>query len=339
MNRAFGSMSRAGWMIALLFSGSAMAQAGADALAACGRLIDHGLRQVEERFGSSTYLDTLYHDYCNISSSNSSSDKNAAFGFAIEGVPFNFSAGSKSNSEKRSEFCGTYKTTTFQAAQSYSMTSKFYTKALESWDKCLALAATRVVIDTNIAANRKSMNTLVVWNGSGTPNIKFLGVDTAGPIACSRNGTPIGNNEDVLITTEAMHINCARQSVGSNYGGVPAQLFEEARVVFKTTSAFLPIEFDAMVDEPARAQLQSLQSQITQLDERMRVSQARFGKMKMTTTCLARHAPSCGGHGAGVEALPCPDGFRDSGLRESNWWSGGSCGQGSTCKVCVKFDE
>lgn len=308
-----------------------------DALKACGRLIDHGLNQVEEKFGSAAYLDTVYYDFCSINSENRSDEKNSAFGIAIEGVPLNFSAGSKTTGQKRSEFCGTYKTSTMQMQQSYSYTSSLYAKALESWEKCLALAAAQVVIDPDIAQNRKSMTAFLAWRGLGAPGVKFQGVDIVGPISCTRNGGPVGANEDVLVTSEGMTISCIRAPIETTFAGVPARLYQDARVVFKTSASRIPIEFEPMVDDPARSQLQFLQTQLTNLDAKLRSANSR--KLQFETTCLARHAPSCAGHGAGVAALPCPDGYTDTNMQERNWWSGGPCGQGSSCKVCYRFAD
>lgn len=306
-------------------------------LQSCGLLLNNGMRQIEEKFGSTSTLDTLYYDFCQINIANKSSDKNASFGFAVEGTPWSAKGSDKTSKQSRDEFCGQYKTSQASTRESYSYTNSIYSKSLEAWERCLTLASHQIEIKPDIAANQKSMSVFLAYAGLGEPGIVFQGVDTIGKIKCESGGKSVGPDENVRITSAGVTLTCRREGIQSDVGGITSTLYDDSRVVIKTNVAQLAVDFDVMIDDPAAGQLRNQQAQINSLNEKLKQTDNKFDGLELKTVCLARNQPSCKAHSEAVQKLTCPTSFKDTGLREYNYFSGGSCGKGNGCIVCGRF--
>ncbi len=202
----------------------------------CGKLISEGLREYDIEHTSGSYLDTVHDRYCDASGSTNSSNASIGLDLVVKAIPINFTGNYGSYEEAMRNFCKDYKSTRAAATESRSRKEKIVSRAYQSFDACISLAAAGVFINQTVESVSRvnfyvspSINRSVVISGiNSTSNVSCQGQDPN-----NRGAASVTFNTDSMIklTTAPLGMVCTRSGVLDKSGNTN---FDEAVITVLT---------------------------------------------------------------------------------------------------------
>lgn len=111
-----------------------------DPSAVCLAMVTGATHDVGIQSSSSSFLNTIYSNYCQQDGTTKSSPFNAGISAVIYDVPVNLTGGSSDASTRITNFCKNYQSTFASNSASFDTQSIVVQKALESANQCLEIA-------------------------------------------------------------------------------------------------------------------------------------------------------------------------------------------------------
>lgn len=279
----------------------------------CKTIITDGLREIDIETSSFAYLNTVFDKYCESSGVARESSFNAGLSVVVDAIPNKFTLGSSDKNQSMRNFCKEYQSYSAGRNDSFRRKEKIVTRAYDSFDACVGLAAQGVKLSHKI----RSLEFLDFFLSPslGRPVI-MNGIQTSGNIECrgknsdslSKNALIFDVNTRVIVKDTPLNIVCRRTGKPSKKGTV----YEEGVVTLLTDiqsygnyGVVLPrdtrlaenkaSELNVMLDNQART-IEMLRKNISALSSPVAVAQdigysaARgggSGAMTMSSLCPA----------------------------------------------------
>jgi hypothetical protein len=187
-------------------------------------MVTDAAHNVGVQTNSSSFLNTLYRNYCELSGSTKSSSFSAGLSAIIESVPLSLTGGSNDSSTEIKNFCKNYQSNYEANSASFDSRSIVVQKALESANQCLRIATkTQNTISYSIITPQ----TLAIsfWIPSGQ-TLHIGGISHDESVLCKGskpdgNGTvnySAGNGQIITASVGSYKVRCDRKPVASQGG-------------------------------------------------------------------------------------------------------------------------
>ena len=108
--------------------------------AVCLAIVTSATHDVGIQSNSSSFLNTVYSNYCQQDGTTKASSFNAGLSAVVNAIPFSFTGGSADTSTQITNFCKNYQSTYAANSASFDAQSIVVQKALESANQCLEIA-------------------------------------------------------------------------------------------------------------------------------------------------------------------------------------------------------
>jgi hypothetical protein len=261
------------WLPLAVFFVSAGAQAQPGILDSCKTIITDGLREYSITTDSSSYLNSVFDKYCDSSGSTKSSGIGFGLDVVVKAIPIQFSGTYSSNEEAVRNFCRNYSSLSAGRSDKTSYQERIVQRAYESFDQCIALAQTGVVVRHKV----RSLTDLdfFVAPGSQRP-VTLRGIKTSPNIQCSGQDPNSPNSAAKVMDLSTrikvkdsgvLNIACTRTGKTDTNGGI---IYDEGTVTLFTDvgpngnyGAFVPRD-----TRLAENQASVIAQQIASLDQR-----------------------------------------------------------------------
>lgn len=327
------------------FSAASASLGQSNLIDACKSIITDGLREYSIRADSSAYLNTVHDKYCEKSGASKAQSFGMGLDAVVEAIPISFKGSYGSSSEAMRNFCKSYSSAVSASSNSLSYQETTVRRAYQSFDQCVAMAASNVVV--RHAVRSLEMFDLYMAPGFSRP-IRINGIQTTENVECTGRDTsladgPIKRFDQTtsmrLIDNNTLNLGCKRKGTVSSQGAIE---YDEAVVTIFTDlspngnySIYLPRDSRLPINQASVVQqgLVDLKNQLQASMTKTSAVNARFERIKMQHLCTPpgfypRPAPPA-----------CPSGLRDSGASFSYAAPGGGQGYGGVCRTCYAVDE
>jgi hypothetical protein len=195
-----------------------------DATAVCLAMVTDAAHNVGVQTSSSSFLNTIYSDYCEQDGSTKTSSFNAGLSAVVEDIPISLTGGSNDASTAMKNFCSHYQSTYQANSAAFDSTSIVVEKALESANQCLEIAtrtqntiAYKMITPQMLSVNFgiPSGQTLNIRGISHESSVACVGskVDGSGVITYST-----GSGQSVTAAAGTYSVSCTRQPFANQSG-------------------------------------------------------------------------------------------------------------------------
>lgn len=316
---------------------------------ACTAIITSGLKNYSIKSDSNYYLDAVSDKYCESNGTSKSSSIGIGIEAVVKAIPVSFTGNYSSSQQAMSNFCRAYSSTAVGRSSSDSYKETIVSRAYDSFDQCIAMAAQSVVL--NHAVRSEEIVDFIIAPGFSHP-VRINGIQAPENIACygilpkSESSPPVSSTATLfdknttvnLTNNDTLSLGCKRTGKPNVKGDM---VFDEAVITIFTNlvpkgnySVFLPKSTRLFSDaaEELDRKISTLIAASASMGTRLSSVNARFSKVRMQLTCTPRGNFPLG------EPPACPANFSDTGGKTVYSVSGGCCGVGEVCRICYGVD-
>lgn len=203
----------------------------------CRTIVTDGLREYSIKTDSKAYLNSVFDKYCDSNGSVRSSSFGLGLDVVVKAIPISFSGSYSSNEEAVKNFCRNYSSVSSSRSDTTSYQEKIVQRAYESFDQCIALAQTGVII-RHAVRSLESLDFYVAPGFSRPVTIK--GIKTSNNIECRGQDPNSTNSKEQVFNlstrislqdNKTLNLICDRQSrVGAN----GEKIYDEGTVTLLT---------------------------------------------------------------------------------------------------------
>jgi hypothetical protein len=173
------NLNWAGTLTLVLCTSTAFAQSGI--FDNCRSVITDGLKEYSINTDSSAYLNSVFDRYCESSGSTKSSSFGLGLDTVVKAIPLNFTGNFSSNEEAIKNFCRNYSSLSAGRSDKTSYQEKIVQRAYESFDQCVSLAQTGVIVRHSV----RSLENIDFYVAPGFSRpVTIKGVKASGNIEC-----------------------------------------------------------------------------------------------------------------------------------------------------------
>ena len=304
------------WLAMVLFSISAGVQAQSGIFENCRTIITDGLREYSITTDSSAYLNSVFDKYCETSGTARSTGLSVGLDAVIKAIPVQFTSSYSSNEEAVRNFCRNYSSISTGRSDRTAYQERIVQRAYESFDQCIALAQTGVVVRHKV----RSLAELDFFVAPGFARpVMLRGIKSSTNIQCSGQDPNSANSTakkfDLSTRIQvkdnnALNISCTRTGKPGTNGET---IYDEGTVTLFTDigpngnyGAFVPRD-TRLAENQASAiaqQIASLDQRATELDQRSAATEAN--RIKRCRVCYLMR-----GSDGGDQFGQCQGGPRD----------------------------
>jgi hypothetical protein len=263
----------------------------------CRTIITDGLREYSITTDSSAYLNSVFDKYCESSGTIRSSGLSVGLDTVIKAIPIQFTGTYSSNEEGVRNFCRNYSSISAGRSDKTVYKEKIVQRAYESFDQCIALAQTGVVVRHKV----RSLADLDFFVAPGFARpVTLRGIKTSPNIQCSGQDPNSANSAvkkfDLstriqIKDNNVLNISCTRTGTAGANGET---IYDEGTVTLFTDigpngnyGAFAPRD-----TRLAENQASSIAQQIASLDQRSAATEAN--RIKRCRVCYLLQGSSGG---------------------------------------------
>jgi hypothetical protein len=199
----------------IAFALSSVCALAQTAVSGCDTLLTKGLRDYNISSESTSSLNNIFNQYCYADGRANTSAFNAGLSAIIYSVPISLTLGSTDASQATTNFCKTYKGSSFYNNNVDTYQEKIVQRAYDSYDACVRLQSEGFYVTHDLLTSDKAQ--ILLRAGVGKP-IEVDGLDSTSNITCvGPDGTGTGNKINYSVATQhksdiAIGIFCTRQS-------------------------------------------------------------------------------------------------------------------------------
>jgi hypothetical protein len=195
-----------------------------DPTAVCLAIVTSATHDVGIQSGSSSFLNTVYSNYCQQDGTTQSSSFNAGLSAVIYSIPIGLTGGGTDASTQITNFCKNYQSAYASSSQSFDMQSIVVQKALESANQCLKIATrSQNTISYSVLTSQMLAIKFGIPTGQ-TLDIHGISHDTS--VSCegskvTGSGTidfSTGSGQTITATTGTYNVSCTRKPFASQGG-------------------------------------------------------------------------------------------------------------------------
>lgn len=302
----------------------------------CRTVITDGLKEYSIKTDSSAYLNTVYDKYCESGGTTKSQNFGLGLDAVVKAIPVKFTANYGSTEEAVKNFCKNYESLASGRSDQTQYQEKIVQRAYQSFDQCIALAQTGVVV-------RHEVRTLeqvdfFVAPGFSRP-ITIKGVNTSDGLSCTgqdpndlKKDSPAKkfdlSTRLELKDNKVLNLVCLRAGQPDQDGNM---IFREGVVTLLTDispngnyAAFLPR--DTRLSENTASAIQKTIEGLTDQNKVLKDEQAKLKASLKTHPAGTNSVPVINGGRAGtVGPQSCPPGQYVSGIAVTDHDTGGFC--------------
>jgi len=170
------------WLALAVLFVSAGAKAQSGIFDNCRTIITDGLREYSITTDSSSYLNSVFDKYCESSGTARSAGLSVGLDVVVKAVPIQFTGAYSSNEEAVRNFCRNYSSLSAGRSDRTTYQERIVQRAYESFDQCIALAQTGVVVRHKV----RSLTDLDFFVAPGFARpVTLRGIKTSSNIQCS----------------------------------------------------------------------------------------------------------------------------------------------------------
>jgi hypothetical protein len=299
------------WVI--IYASSAQGQTGI--FDNCKSIVTDGLKEYSITTDSSAYLNSIFDKYCDSSGSSKSTGIGLGLDAVVKAIPIKLTGNYSSNEEAIRNFCRDYASVSVGRSDKTVYQERIVQRAYESFDQCLALAQTGVVVRHTV----RSLETLDFFVAPGFARpVTIRGIKTSSNIECQgqdpTSQDPGAHRFDLstrikVQDNNTLNISCTRTGRQGSSGEV---VFDEGTVTLMTDigpngnyGAFVPR--DARLAED---QASSIKRQIDSLEQRLESvnKQLTAAIQEVPDAVFSDYSAAWGGTNAVPYAASCPNG-------------------------------
>ena len=192
---------------------------------ACIEVVKDVPREYAIRVDSQAYKNSVFDKYCQRDGSIRSSSSDVSLDIVVAEIPLGFSSEGTSSEERVSSFCRDYASTYASASDAIDWSEKVVTRAYDSFDQCVALAAQGIQLRHSVEGIN-SMNFYIAPGFARPVNVK--GISSSRDVTCvarrsSDEGTIDLNiasiTDDIVLSgDQTLNIACTRERNQSSSG-------------------------------------------------------------------------------------------------------------------------
>jgi len=285
----------------------------------CDTLITKGLREYNISSESTTYLNSVFSEYCYESGQSKSSSSNVGLEAVVKAIPLSFTAGTSDSSQAMTNFCKNFRESSDYKKNVDTYKETIVSKAYDTYAQCVQLTSLGYFVTHDLITPEKAQ--IVLRAGVDKP-IEIEGIDVSSNIECKGPGAD-GNAITYTVSTHSksnisIGVFCTRRP-RSGPGGVT--VFDEGSVAiaipgykynfYWPKSELLPEDLASQV-----------QSSIAQLRTGLATVAAREQIQLTTTPSPAEANNPVGGANSISQTANCPVGQMVTGVQLT---LGGTC--------------
>ncbi|WP_188569239.1 hypothetical protein [Undibacterium terreum] len=310
---------------------------------ACKTIITDGLREYSIQTSSSEYLNSVHDNYCEASGSAKSSKFGLGLDAVVDAIPIKFTGSYGSSQEAMKNFCKNYDSSTVALSDQSAVKVTTVSRAYQSFDQCMALAAQNVVLRHQVVS-AQSFN-FQVAPGFNRP-VTINGIQVEGAVQCygqtPKSATAVKfdkNTKVTLANNDTVSLGCTRTGTKDAKGNT---IYDTATVTLFTNivpngnySVYIPKQTTVATDDAAdiATRLAILESSLTTTSSNVSRTNSRLDKFRFNIQYTDRAPfplPSPPG---------CPAGFLDTGGITVYSVEGSSHGVGQYGRLCYTVDQ
>ncbi|WP_116365138.1 hypothetical protein [Parahaliea mediterranea] len=144
------------------------------------------------------------------------------------------------------------------------MTKNLYDKGLDAWRSCIDLLNKKTKITPTIDQSQRMVD-IEISQTSGSALL--TGVDTHN-MQCKVDGKVLGESESIELSARSKSLRCTRSSKLTQFYEQRAEYFPPANVKVKTDTGDMRVEFQEMIDGPAKNRLERIEAQLATASSR-----------------------------------------------------------------------
>lgn len=203
----------------------------------CRAVVTDGLREYSIKTDSRAYLNSVFDKYCESSGSVKSSSLGFGLDLVVKALPLSILGSFSSNEEAVKNFCRNYSSVASARSDTTNYQEKIVQRAYESFDQCIALAQTGVIV-------RHAVRSLVFLDFYVAPGfsrpVTIKGVKTSPNVECRGQDPNSGKSQDQrfdlstrikLQDNRTLNVVCERKGRAGPKGET---VFDEAVVTLLT---------------------------------------------------------------------------------------------------------
>jgi len=316
------------WLALAVLFVSADAQAQSGIFDNCRTIITDGLKEYSITTESSAYLNSVFDKYCESSGTAKSSGLSVGLDAVVKAIPIKFTGAYSSNEEAMRNFCRDYSSISAGRSDRTAYQERIVQRAYESFDQCIALAQTGVVVRHKV----RSLTDLDFFVAPGFARpVTLRGIKTSMNIQClgqdPSSSSSVAKKLDLSTRIQVkdnnvLNISCVRTGKAGADGET---IYDEGTVTLFTDigpngnyGAFVPRDTRLAENQASiiAQQLLTLNQRATSIDQKIDTSDAN--RIKRCRICYLFR-----GSDGGDQFGQCQGGPRDvcSPWSDSPGWS------------------